>query len=88
MFKEIGNASCIFRYYEIIIEGKIEASWSEWLNGFQLTSRKEADGMQLTTLSGVWVDQAGLRGLLNRIWDLNLVLRSIKQVDPKINNMD
>ena len=27
-------------------------------------------------------DQAALRGLLNRLWDLNLVLRSVQQVDP------
>jgi hypothetical protein len=88
MIKEIGNAPRIFMYYEIIIEGKIESSWSDWLNGFQLTSRKESDGMQVTTLRGVRVDQAGLRGLLNRIWDLNLVLRSIQPVDPTTNNTD
>ena len=55
----------------------------------QLVSRKEADGMQVTTLSGVMIDQAALRGLLNRLWDLNLVLRSVQQVDPAaISNIE
>ena len=38
--------------------------------------------MQVTTLSGLLIDQVALRGLLNRLWDLNLVLRSVQQFDP------
>ncbi len=71
-----------FRQYRITVEGKIDPSWSDWLGGLQLSSRKEAEDVQITTLSGVQVDQAALRGLLNRLWDLNLVLRSVRQVDP------
>jgi len=72
----------ISRYYQITVEGKIDDSWSEWLGGMRLVSRKEVDGMQVTTLSGVMVDQATLRGLLNRLWDLNFVLRSVQEIDP------
>ncbi len=71
-----------FRCYRITVEGKIDPSWSDWLGGLQLSSRKEAGDLQITTLSRIHVDQAGLRGLLNRLWDLNLVLRSVRQVDP------
>ncbi len=74
----------MFRYYRITVEGKIDATWSEWLGGMRLVSQKEADGVQVTTLSGVSIDQAALRSLLNRIWDLNLVLRSVQEVDPAI----
>ena len=70
------------RYYQITVEGKIDPSWSEWLGNMQLVSRKEANGMYLTTLSGALTDQPALRGLLNRLWDLNLVLCSVQQVDP------
>lgn len=70
------------RYYQITVEGKIDPSWSEWLGNMQLVSRKEADGMYFTTLFGTLTDQAALRGLLNRLWDLNLVLCSVQQVDP------
>ncbi len=71
-----------FRTYQITVEGKIDPSWSDWLGGLQVSSRKETEDMQITTLGGVHVDQAALRGLLNRLWDLNLVLRSVQQVDP------
>jgi hypothetical protein len=72
------------RYYRITVEGKIDSTWSEWLGGMRLVSQKEADRVQVTTLSGVLIDQAALRSLLNRIWDLNLVLRSVQEVDPAI----
>ena len=73
---------CTSRFYRITVEGKIDTSWSDWLGGLQLVSRKEADDMTVTTLSGVLIDQAALRGLLNRLWDLNLVVRSVEQLDP------
>ena len=86
---EMSIPPCISRSYQITVEGKIDVSWSDWLCGMQLVSRKETDGMQVTTLSGILTDQAALRGLLNRLWDLNLVLRSVQQVDPAtISNME
>ncbi len=69
------------RCYRIVVEGKIDPSWSDWLGNMQLVSREEANDMILTTLSGILIDQAALRGLLNRLWDLNLILRSVEQVD-------
>ncbi len=81
MYTEMSSTSQTKRYYQITIEGKIDPSWSEWLDDLQLVSRKEADGMYVTTLSGALTDQAALRGLLNRLWDLNLVLRFVQQVD-------
>jgi len=82
MSTEMSASPQRIRYYQITVEGKIDPSWSEWLGNMQLVSRKEADGMYLTTLSGTLIDQAALRGLLNRLWDLNLVLCSVQQVDP------
>jgi hypothetical protein len=89
MSNEISLPPCISRTYQITVEGKIDASWSDWLGGMQLVSRKEADDMIVTTLSGVLTDQAALRGLLIRLWDLNLVVRAVQQVDPAtISNME
>jgi hypothetical protein len=70
------------RTYQITVEGKIDSSWSDWLGGMRLVSQKEPDDRIVTILSGVLTDQAALRGLLNRLWDLNLVVRSLQQVDP------
>jgi len=72
----------ISRFYRITIEGKIDPSWSDWLYGMEIYTRKDPDGLSVTTLCGIFSDQAGLRGLLTRLWDLNLVLRSINEVDP------
>jgi len=82
MCTEMSSAVHTKRFYQIIVEGRIDASWSEWLDDLRLVSRKEADGMYVTTLCGALTDQAALRGLLNRLWDLNLVLCSVQQVDP------
>jgi hypothetical protein len=70
------------RHYQITVEGKIDPSWSDWFSGMTLVSRMEADGLYTTTLTGAVIDQVALRGLLNRLWDLNLVLCSIQQIDP------
>jgi len=73
-------------YYHITVEGCIDASWSEWLGGLQLDSLKEENGLIITILSGELKDQAALRGLMNRIWDLNLVVLSLQQVkDPDLS---
>ena len=89
MFTEMSLPPFATRVYQITVEGKIDESWSDWLGGMQLVLRKEATGMQITTLTGVLTDQAALRGVLNRLWDLNLVLRSVQQVDPAtISNVE
>ena len=70
------------RTYQIAVEGLITEDWSGWLNGMALDIQQDASGMPLTLLSGVLSDQVALRGLLNRLWDLNLALRSVQQIDP------
>ncbi|MBN2388885.1 MAG: hypothetical protein JXB85_17850 [Anaerolineales bacterium] len=77
---------CTSRCYRITIEGKIDPSWSDWLGGMQLVSRKEADDMTITTLSGVLIDQSALRGLLNRLWDLSLIVLSVEQLNPTLKS--
>ena len=80
--KGLRASTAMSRTFQITVEGKIDASWSDWLGGMLLVSRKEADDMIVTTMSGVLTDQAALRGLLNRLWDLNLVLYALQQIDP------
>ncbi len=89
MTNEMDLPPCTSRTYQITVEGKIDASWSNWLCGMRIVSRKEADGVIVSTLSGDLTDQAALRGLLNRLWDLNLVVRTVQQVDPAtVSNME
>jgi hypothetical protein len=43
--------------------------------------------MPVTELTGLIADQAALRGILIRLWDLNLSLRTVQQVDPDFNQI-
>lgn len=69
------------RVYQIKLQGRLEASWSDWFDGMTLTFENERDGTPVTTLTGAVVDQAALHGLLSRISDLNLTLISVNRVE-------
>jgi hypothetical protein len=62
--------------YEIRLEGQLDQRWTDWFEGFVLTT--ESDGT--TTLSGRVVDQAALHGLLRRVSDLGVTLISINAI--------
>lgn len=64
-------------YYRIKFEGCINPEWSAWLNGLVIS--RESEQPPVTILCGVIVDQAHLRGILNRLWDLNLALISLER---------
>jgi hypothetical protein len=70
---EMGRASQV---YQIKVRGEIDACWSDWFEGVDIAS----DG-DVTTLTGPIIDQAVLRGILTKIWDLNLTLISVKPVE-------
>jgi hypothetical protein len=63
--------------YQIQIEGKLDEGWSEWFRDMTVTFERASDGSAITTLTGPVADQAALRGILNRIWDLHLTVLSV-----------
>ena len=70
--------------YEIQIQGKLDDRWTEWFNGVRITIVQTSDTRPITTLNCPAIDQAKLRGILKKIWDLNLYLLSVRQVaDPE-----
>ncbi len=62
-------------HYRITVQGRIGTRWSAWFDGLTATP---SDG---TTVIEGNVDQATLRGILSRIWDLNLTLISVTRND-------
>lgn len=62
--------------YRIKVQGRLTENWSDWFSG--MTIKFESD---ITILTGAVADQAALRGILSRIWDLNLTLISVNRVD-------
>ena len=63
--------------YEIKVQGELDMGWEGWLSGLTVTVEPAGDGAPVTTLRGPVADQAALRGLLSRLWDLNLALLSV-----------
>ena len=60
------SAQGLYRY-QIRVNGTLDPQWSEWFHGLEIL----CTGGQ-TTLQGPVVDQPRLRGILNKLWDLNL----------------
>ena len=65
--------------YQIKVWGRISADWSEWLNGVTITPEGDA------TIIDAMVDQAALRGILRRMWDLNMALLSVTRIETGAN---
>jgi hypothetical protein len=67
--------------YQITIHGNLDPKWSSWFNGMAVFSQ---DGSAVTTLTGRITDQAKLRGTLNKLWDLNMIVISVNQLQDRI----
>jgi len=63
--------------YRIEVTGQLDASWSDWFAGLTVTPPHNTS--PFTTITGK-VDQATLRGIVNRLWDLNLTLISVRRI--------
>ncbi len=61
--------------YKIRVKGKLDEKWSEWFDNF--TIQFEPETPPVTVLKGSITDQAMLRSILNKLWDLNLTLLSV-----------
>lgn len=62
--------------YEIRVEGALDARWTAWFDGLQVTS----DGGQ-TTIRGPLPDQSALHGVLVKIRDLGLCLVFVHRLE-------
>jgi len=69
--------------YQIKVQGRLDECWSDWFNGMTITFDSESDGPTVTTLAGAVADQAKLRGMLAKIWDLNLTLMSVTRLESE-----
>jgi hypothetical protein len=69
-------------FYQIKVQGNLDERWSDWFSGLTVIVGAESETPPVTTLTGS-MDQATLRGILNKIWDLNLTLISVAPIkDP------
>ena len=63
--------------YQILIEGFLNHSWSDWFEGMQIHHREDGD----TLLEGYLPDQCALHGVLTKIRDLGLTLIEVKRIE-------
>lgn len=68
--------------YQIKVQGRLAEDWSAWFNGLSVACENTGEAAApVTTLTGVMADQASLRGVLTRLWNLNLTLISIVRLE-------
>lgn len=60
--------------YEIRVRGSLGLQWSDWFDGFTITTQPNND----TLLRGSVADQAALHGVLAKIRDLGLPLLLVR----------
>jgi len=69
--------------YKIRIEGHLDESWAVWLDCATITREITEDNqMPVTILTCIFSDQPALRGLLTKLFDLNLTLLSVVRCSP------
>ena len=67
--------------YEIQVQGELDEDWQQWFNGLTVTLTRASEQPPTTTLTGPVTDQAALRGMLCKLWDLNLTLISVRRIE-------
>lgn len=63
--------------YRILVQGRLEQSWSGRLGGMVISTSIQEDGSVLTWLEGELADQAALVGAINALSSLQLPIVSV-----------
>jgi len=66
--------------YRIRVKGYLDDRWSDRLGGMEISSIDQDEGARETILVGWLPDQAGLCGVLNALYNLQLVLLSVELI--------
>ncbi len=70
--------------YQIKVQGWIGEHWTNWFDGMTMAYEGTQNNSPITILTGPVVDQAALRSLVTKIWDLNLTLISATRVETSV----
>jgi hypothetical protein len=69
--------------YQIRVQGRLDQRRSEWFEGMTMGLEQTGDDTLITTLTGAVADQARLRGILSKLWDMNLMLISVTPIGTR-----
>jgi len=67
--------------YQIIVEGRIDSTMSDLVEGMTVRQDTVATRPAVTTLCGELRDQAALAGVLNSLYELHLTVISVTRID-------
>jgi hypothetical protein len=86
------NDTDVKMIYQIKVSGTMDKRWVGWFDEMQITTEMRQDGNPITVLTGPVIDQVALRGLITKLWDLNIELISVQRkeddADDKGENPD
>jgi hypothetical protein len=69
--------------YQIKVPGRFDEGLADWVEGMTVTTETEGNDSSITTLTGNFVDQAALQGILRRLYSLGIPLISVNRVEPE-----
>jgi len=73
---------------QIRVQGWIGGRWASWFDGMAMAHEGLKDGSPVTVLTGPVADQAALRSLLNKLWDLNLAVISVAWMEASAQEIE
>lgn len=72
--------------YELRVRGGLDESWIGMMEMETITVLESEEQGTITVLTGMFQDQAALRGLLDRLYRLNLPLLSVRYIGELSSN--
>lgn len=72
--------------YSIWVDGHIDPSWDDQLEGMEVAPSWRKDGTSVTRLRGELPDQAALVGLLNHLYQMHFVVLMVVRASAEIED--
>jgi hypothetical protein len=69
--------------YQIGVQGYLDKSWSDRMNGVDIRVQDLPDAAPVTLLTGRFVDQAALAGVLSTLYDLGFPLLNVELLEAQ-----
>jgi len=68
-------------FYNIRVEGELSEDWAVFFNSLDISTSYKDNSGPISTLKGIIKDQSALRGMVCKLWDLNLTIVEVKRID-------
>jgi len=69
--------------YRIGVQGSLDKSWSDRMNGVDIREQELPDEAPVTILIGHFIDQAALAGVLSTLYDLGFPLLTVELLEAQ-----